>query len=412
VIALAPDPALPQRDALLDPQVASRVLGERLVGRDRPRVQVGFAKYRTGESLRVAYRVEVDGGWRHVAARTFEDSERAYRRAMSAADGLRPVAHAPEVGAVLWAFPNDRRLTSLAMLDGESAALGGLLGCTVTTRVVAYAPERSACAQCLDVDGRVVAYAKVQGGEAAGRDRRGRAALAAAAADPDLRLPRLLGATDDTVLLEPVPGRSLDTLPDAQLSGALRRLGAALGALHTFSSPPEIRFNRLDMGRLATAAAVVARARPDAAAAAERLLGRLVVCRTDGAPDVCLHGDANLRNAVLTPGPVGRHDAFGARLEAADGRVALIDLEDVSAGPAAADLGQVLAVLLARGVDAGDALLAGYARRADRPDAAALRWHTAASVLGRVALPAVTHVRPDLLARLPALLDAAGALLA
>jgi aminoglycoside phosphotransferase len=314
---------------------------------------------------------------------------------MAAAEGLRPVAHAPEVGAVLWAFPNDRRLTSLAMLDGESAALARLLGRTVTTRVVAYAPERSASAQCLDGDGRVVAYAKLQGGEAAGRDRRGLAALAAAADDPDLRIPRLLGATDDTVLLEPVPGRSLDTLPDAQLPGALRRLGAALGALHTLSPPPEIRFNRLDGGRLATAAAVVARARPDAAAAAERLLSRLVVRRDDWGPDVCLHGDANLRNAFL-----------------AEDRVALIDLEDVSAGPAAADLGQVLAVLLARGVDAGDALLAGYARRAERPDAAALRWHTAASVLGRVALPAVTHVRPDLLARLPALLDAAGALLA
>ncbi|HEY7076622.1 MAG TPA: phosphotransferase [Solirubrobacteraceae bacterium] len=421
MIALVADPALPQRDVLLDPREASRILGERLLAGGRPRVEVGFAKYRPGESLRVAYRVELDGGCRHVALRTFADSERAYRRALPAADGLRPVAHAPEVGAVLWAFPNDRRLTSLATLDGESAALARLLGCAVTARVVAYAPERSASAQCLDGDGRVVAYAKLQGGDSAGRDRRGLAASAAAADDPDLRLPRLLGGTGDTVLLEPVPGRSLDSLPDAQLPGALLRLGAALGALHTLSPPPATRFDRPDAGRLATAAAVVARARPDAAAAAERLLGRLVARRPDDAPAVCLHGDANLRNALITPGPSAPtdraedHDGPIApfhRGEVSDGRVALIDLEDVSAGPAAADLGQVLAVLLARGVDAGGALLAGYARRADPPGASALRWHTAASVLGRVALPAVTHVRRDLLERLPALLDAAGELLA
>jgi aminoglycoside phosphotransferase len=387
VIALAPDPALPQRDTLLDPRTAADIVGAP--------VEVAFAKYRTGESLRVAYRLRANGGWRHVAARTFPDSERAYRRALSAADGLRPCGHAPEVGAVLWAFPNDRRLASLAALDGDSATLGRLLGRPVTARVVAYAPERSASAECLDGDGRVIAYAKLQAGDSAGRDLRGLAALAALADDPDVRLPRLLAATEDMVLLEPAPGRSLAALEAAELPAALERLGAALGALHA-GPPPQARFDRLDAGRLATAAAVVAGARPDAAAAAERLLGRLVLHRPEGEPAVCLHGDANLRNAIV-----------------AGGRIALIDLEDVSAGPAAADLGQVLAGLLARGVDGGDALLAGYARRAPAaPDPRSLRWHTAASVLARVALPAVTHVRPDVLRRLTPLLEAAGALLA
>ncbi len=105
------------------------------------------------------------------------------------------------------------------------------------------------------------------------------------------------------------------------------------------------RFDRLDPERLALAAEVVGRARPDCAEAADALLERLA----DGPPEsepVHLHGDANLRNALL------------------DGeRVGLVDLEDATAGPPAADLGFVLAGLLAR-EEEGAALLDGYA--ADR----------------------------------------------
>ena len=55
------------------------------------------------------------------------------------------------------------------------------------------------------------------------------------------------------------------------------------------------------------------------------------------------------------------------------------------------------------------ALLDGYAAVRRPPDAASLRWHTAASVLARVALPAVNRVRAPLLRRLVALLEAAEA---
>jgi aminoglycoside phosphotransferase (APT) family kinase protein len=108
--------------------------------------------------------------------------------------------------------------------------------------------------------------------------------------------------------------------------------------------------------------------------------------------DVWVHGDANLRNALLLP----------------SGEVALLDLEDVSRGPAAADLGQVLAGLIVAGTPrAAGELLRGYGTP---PDRAALRWYTAASLLARVALPAVSRYRPELLARLPELLDAGAAL--
>ena len=56
------------------------------------------------------------------------------------------------------------------------------------------------------------------------------------------------------------------------------------------------------------------------------------------------------------------------------------------------------------------ALLRGYARVAPLPRAESLAWHTAASVLARRALTAVSRVRDPELRRLDALLRAAGAL--
>ena len=63
----------------------------------------------------------------------------------------------------------------------------------------------------------------------------------------------------------------------------------------------------------------------------------------------------------------------------------------------------MLATLLLAGTEA-DALLDGYA---NPPDPYALRWFTAASVLARCALPAVSRVRPPVLRRLAPTLDAA-----
>ncbi len=98
-------------------------------------------------------------------------------------------------------------------------------------------------------------------------------------------------------------------------------------------------------------------------------------------------------------------------------RVGLVDLEDVAAGPAAADLGFVLAGLLAARAQGRlaaaehdgltRALLDGYAGVAQPPDDAALRWHVAATALARVAIPAVGRVRPAVLASLEAMLQAA-----
>jgi Ser/Thr protein kinase RdoA (MazF antagonist) len=263
---------------------------------------------------------------------------------------------APEVDAALYPFPHDRKLEALPRLPG---------------RLIAWAAEQSATAKLPDG-----AYAKVQRGDG---ERRGLRALAGQDA---VRVPRVLDDRDGVLTLEPLRGDRLDALGGVALEAALRGLGETLAALHNLKVPGTFRFERLAPERLATAAEVIARARPDAGDAARRLVERLG--EPPAQPDVPIHGDVNLGNAVW--------------LEL--GRVGLLDLEHLALGPAAADVGQVVANLLVTGRPARP-FLEGYGRPLDRP---ALAWYTAASLLARVALPAVSRYRPELIARLPRLL--------
>ena len=88
------------------------------------------------------------------------------------------------------------------------------------------------------------------------------------------------------------------------------------------------RFARLDSGGLHTAAGVIGLLTPELAGTADRLAVELDARRAPAAPAVCLHGDPHLHNALVHPGAI-----------------ALVDLDDVCAGPPAADLARVLAEL-------------------------------------------------------------------
>ena len=264
---------------------------------------------------------------------------------------------------------------------------------------MAYNAERSASARCLDADGRLLAYVKVLAGDGAAHERRHLEAAGPLA-------PRVLGSSAEygALALEPVAGRRVDSLRGAELAAGLHGLGRALSTLHTTCPVPEQRFARLDPEKLASAVAVIARARPDAGRAAALVLADLLDRIDDaGGPPVCLHGDATVRNAIAS----------------ANGRVTLLDLEHAAAGPAGADLGKLLAGLTADCVLGritpaearafADALVAGYATVAAPPAPPALHWHASASLLARVAQSAINRVRPPVLRRLAELLEAATA---
>ena len=181
--------------------------------------------------------------------------------------------------------------------------------------------------QALDGAGRTVAYVKLHW-DAAERERAAaeHASAAVGPDDPHLRLPRVLGADADAVALEPLPGDRLDGVgrPGARAAPARRRAGppapdpAAGPALRARRRRPARARGRRD------------RPRAPGLRGAPRRAARPAARTAPTCEPVHLHGDTNLRNALVD----GR-------------RIALVDLEDAAAGPAAADLGFVIAGLLA-----------------------------------------------------------------
>jgi Ser/Thr protein kinase RdoA (MazF antagonist) len=404
------DSAVPQRDVLLDPALVAERL-RRVLGRaGRLRIDDCLqlrVKYRVGARLRVVHRIRVGAVSFDVAASTFptlERSEKAYAEARTrvVACGLvRPVAHDRELKTVFWTFPNDRKIAHLPALAAPTAELAEVLPAWSESALAAYAPEKTATFRCLDPSGRTVAFAKAYAGEDGERAGRVHDALSRALApnDPHLWLPRALAYLPGhrTLLLEAVEGVALHApgAPDPLVGYG--RLGCALARMHGLVPPDDARFRRADPDRVEAAADLIGSVRHDVAASARRLAVD-ISSRLDHEGDaVCLHGDVNFRNALLQ-----------------DGRVAMIDLDQVAAGPAAAELGSVLAALRYAGVVGlleraavpalSAALLSGYAELRAPPGEAALRAHTAAALLAERSLRVVTRVRRNGLRRLPALL--------
>lgn len=403
----APDPVLVSRDRLLDPAGLAAHLTAHL---DRPVGPISLvrAKYRIGESLRVVYRL-ADGSL--VSGRAFPSAAvaaSAYDRAVRA-PGRPQVTNDPELATVWWTFPHDRRLRGLAaILDPDPVRLGLPNSRWTGSELVEYAPERSATFRATDGLGATLGYLKafapdtVDVGALA---RRYAAVAGALAEEPDgPATPGVLGWSPRTglLLLSPVSGTRWVDLPPAVLPATLHRLAAAIAALHDVPAPAGLApFGRLRPARLRTSAELVARARPDVADAVDALAARLAGGPPPGEPPVLLHGDCHPKNALV------------------DGdRVGLVDLDQAGTGPAAADLGSLLARLhqdaLLGGAAAGElaaAVCAGYAGRRALPGVASLRWHTAAAMLAEQALRAVNRVRRPALGRLPDLLDIARAVL-
>ncbi|HEY3020921.1 MAG TPA: aminoglycoside phosphotransferase family protein [Solirubrobacteraceae bacterium] len=402
-LPLAPDPALPGRDTLLDAGAMAERLAP-LVGVAAPveRCRRVLVRYEPGKRLSVLYGLRAGAAEHRVVAAAYADPARAPR-------GL---ARDRELGAVVWAFPDDPRLAGLASIADGAATAAVLLGLPgVRTRLVGYVPEHRAVARCVDPAGAAIAYAKLYRHGDGDRVARLQAALARRlAGDPHLRVPRVLSFSPARrlLLVEAMDGPRLADERRDRLERGVCRLGAALARLHGLGPASGTAWSfGVRLGRrLEAMAGAIGRMRPDARAAADELVRALGAQHPPHSePLVLVHGDAALKNALL--------DGSG---------VALVDLDDATPGPAAADLGRVLSWVRAERVlgrladgearRLADALLAAYAELRDPPSAAALRWYTAATALQVRCRKAVTRLHPDYAGHLVALLRDAREVLA
>jgi len=397
---LALDPALPQRDLLLDETLMAEYLS-RLVAqychfetRDCERLRT---KYRVGTSLRVLYEVTGNGQAYRIAARALPRTRRIKNRLTS-----RVEVNVPELNTIFWIFPHDRKIKNLSVLADIPDELRNIEGQTWTrSRIVAHAPEKSVTAQCLDENDHLLAYAKIYAGDEQQIFETYTYIAEALRTERDVQIPRAIAyhRQQHLLLLEPVAGFSLASV--AQRENAFFRLGKALQKLHGINPPPQTPHSpRLTPEALTQANAAISQARPDVADLVRRLSTKLIARYEHGKP-VFLHGDVHPKNILLN-----------------DDQLFLLDLDQAASGLAEVDLGSVIAGLYCDACTGSRtwreasslhrALMAGYG---SLQNSHALRWHVAAALLQERALRSVTRVRTATLQKLPEVLRTAEAVL-
>ena len=426
-----PDAALASLAEALDEDRMARELGALL----RPwyyvrSCEVTRVKYRPGRSAVIGYRLSVDDvrtgavrdqlvcGGLYPTGQAWERHRKACAIARTEGGMLRPVSLIEELGMVVWAFPNDRKLDGLPVLADVSRLRDELLAELVrerwgerwriaglADRVVSYFPEH-ACTVRVDltladwVEGTIRSwgvFGKTRY-DAAGRDtfaimrdlwdsdahRRGDVALAR---------PLAYQSRHRVLWQEAVAGSTLDRyLDDSALGPRLGdRVGRALAAFHGsgVAAPRTVTVASILDG-LEETARVVGLVLPRGHARVSGVVARLRerAATLDRTVRATLHGDLHSKNIMI------------------DGeQVILIDLDRVSGGPPLAELGSLIAEIRYRAArssrtpDGGgalaEALVRSYRQHAAWPvRSAELDWYTAAALIGERVHRCLTSLKP------------------
>jgi len=416
-LSLAPDDLLPWRDELLDAgSVIDRARHLGLVDGTVAGAALVRAKYRIGESLRVAWRLD------RVPGPPLLLSVRSYARGTGPAtlgppagpDGRRRGAGDPDWRAGWWIFPHDRRLRLASRVMAADRGLAARLDLSgwVGSDVAEYAPERSLTVRAVGADGSPVAYVKCYAPGTFDTDRlAGRYELVNRwfARRPGLTTPEVLGSAPDLLALEALAGTPWSADSAGAAGHHLHQMGQAIAHLHDLPVAATTGlcrpFTRLRADRIAGSAELVARARPDVGPAVAALARRLTV-RPAAGEVVLLHGDCHPGNTLLGPDPAA---------------ISLIDLDQSGIGEPACDIASMLARIQLgalvgehdrdRATGLSEAFLEGYRQRRHLPASPQIRWYLAATLLVERAIRAVNRLHAGGLAKLPAIVDLAAAVL-
>ena len=444
------DAALPSLAAALDPErlhteLATLVEARAVPGGDAKRVRVERCRvervrYKPGRSCLVSYTLELraDGADESceqlLCGRMYPPGESGSRYAKALRAPLEsvgfgtPVAQLPSLDMIVWAFPNERKLTSLARLTDDAWLRSRTLPGLVTRlrgphwrlehashAIVHYVPEHTCTVRAvLDAcrsDGlrrRSVVYGKAyydDGGRHVGEAMR-QLSQSRAVQSGMLGIARPLSYEEGDRILwqEGLEGETLEQrhADDRVPSAALRRVAGAVASLH---GSPVTQLPRLrPAGVLADVrerAQVIAYARPQLRPALDRIVRALSKSQPHAGAAATLHGDLHPKNVFLM-----------------GDRVWLIDLDAIRRGPAEHDLASWIACMLYRACLRGEPLAGALAAalefvdgyesgRGALVDARALDWYTAAALLSERAYRVLSRLKSGRLEILDELVDLA-----
>lgn len=437
------DAQLPQLAALLDAPQMGAHFARALSTTSTPHLtdcQITRVKYRPGRNCVVSYHLSVldpdtgRAGEQRLSALALGPGESLPQFINAQQQSLVPtglgqsVLHLPTLETVVWVFPNDRKLTGLPVLTRAEELAHELLPAIVAARfgaqwrlenlahrLIHYVAERS-CTVRVDLalkDARTGAeMARTLFGKTycPGEDGRAWQAMSQLWQSASCRQGRLLipqplahQAASSACWQSGLMGATLGELEADGAQGArwLARAGATVAALHcTAVADLQIITTAEIVAKLEACAAVIARAHPSLQTVLRALVNRLVNTADRAAAPLTatLHGDLHLQNLFVT-----------------EGRVALIDLDDLCCGDPLQDLGSFAAALyyraLVRGEDASTApprieqFIAAYAANvAWEVSPSALAWHTAVALIAERAYRQITRLKAGRRARLDAII--------
>lgn len=307
-----------------------------------------------------------------------------------------PVIALTEYKTLLFAYPNDRRLDGLRILEREDTLREFLYNHLprerwpsaddkLATTVVRYKPENRAVLRC-------EAESQPQSSDAAVYlrvypNKRSAAAMHSIMCDllrwlgsqANLRIPKPLAFDRDQniLLLDSLPGVKLKSvLRTARARGALERTAEALAVLHGYKDPKVTRWTVADhLAKARQAIQLLARFSPELVKQIEEIGHALhsQAPRDQDCTSGFVHGDFHYGQVLIHPIKVG-----------------FLDFDQAHTGPVMADLGSLLAHLRyqhikGRHAEDGsvtDAFLEAYARATQNPLAPeVISWWTALALL-------------------------------
>lgn len=421
------DPVLPQLGQLLDEAAMRTWFAYHLVSGSDCRVErcrVERAKYRPGRSAVIGYALDLRHAHtgltrtQRVCAAVYAGQEAAQRaqacaqKSYAPVEAVKPFVYGADLALLAWAFPNDRKLNALPLIADPAAMRAALSARSAAApwgmrahaeaighEIVSYFPEHTCTARlsvnASDGNGQPSrVYVKTRYDDAGARTRRTMDALTASAAaqSGEVGYARALAydAASRMLWQEGVAAPTLHACLEQQRVSELRRVGAALAALHTTAIADRTNTSVLQPGggavRLRAAQATLAGARPELAFRLQRCVQRLLAEAPDAdSGRALIHGDLHSKNILIS-----------------SARVFFIDMDRTGYGSALAELGALIAELhhraLQQKIDLDehiDALRAAYVERVPwRIAPRTLAWHVAVALISERALRCLTSLKP------------------